>query len=1726
MALGFIELDEEEEVVPAIQAVAPDSFGFQELPEATGLTVKQEEIPQPTLGTESFQLQELPPEDDTDEPTLTEKHTTEFLKMVTGTALHLTGLAEAGATITPENLGASLKATVKGIPGGAIKAAGAGLDYLDQTLDFIALGFGDYSAYEKRETALGTAAETVTETGEELTELPDELKELSPFNPLRAMVGGAESFGYMLPALATHPIAGVPGVLGTMAITVGGQEARRMREEEGYSKPAALSLGSLYGLAEVVGEKTPMKILYGKWGDKWVKELGQFALREVGQESITESLQYALDVLATDETLDLETFTNRFGQMLVQLPFTLGLTAGTVKLGQKVGDKLGLTLDAKIKKELGRLQEEYAAEDEIKQRVKPGIVPEGEEIVRTEKEMGFVGPTLEGVYTPVPSEYFEVQERINAINERFRELAKQYPPQSVHKPLAVQRDNFKMPLPASGRRSIVQNAGYSDDHAQAKLNLGREKGRTIDFKADPTRNFFHYFQTDEELITNELYLMTAEEIDIDEYIRDEDGKIDRPATRKMIRKRAAERIPAIRAAQAQTIKALKPWINRFVPKGTRVILGDGSPINAFNQRGSEWAGEWGRTYQLGAKTYVIDINFPTFIEGYEVGWVMPEKMALTRQQLLNTAAHELGHDLVRMMLHNAPLHVQEAVYGEYERYLMDVGRADMSATDFIKVWRSPIHQQKELPRAQGRTVQQFVDGWSDSSSYVQNFDEYAAERIATSIQQKAPLKKQTVAEGFWAKVAEAFEALYNDWVKPAQTAETIDMFVEQAAGQKELSTIREQAAQSLSVADAEVQREFAVNTKKAIAAAVKEATGAPPVPPTEGVEDSEDGMPSDKKIKETVDTYNKGVRIGLTLTQLAKLNPHIQKLQQYVEQVRQWFNTKNAWTLRADETLKQWQQLSAKEAELLSQFLLERTTQSDTLERKLTTDEFLELAEKFKLTDDMVTLVDQIETDMLASLEAMERLALRKVEETYADNPVALEAQKQRVLTEYEELKNRDYFPLSRFGEYTVTVRADKATQIDGKQIKAGEVFHFETFETSKEAKKAWKEIKKKWGKHYTVATGKVTEDNMSFNGMPPQLVRMVKQVLGEDPTAVSQFDQLLYKISPSRSFAKNLLNRKGTAGFSMDAMRGYAMYFSRFSGHIARVEHAEQMQDTVDSIREDAQQIQNEGGDSTKRTQIQEHLARHYEYIMNPGNEFANLRAIGFIFYLGFSVKSAAVNLTQVPLVAYPHLAAQFGDAAAVAELTKAMKGTYQMFRHPEILEPELQEALSRLTVDGIIDQSAATELAAVSEGSTLQRYVAGTVLGSAKGASAVRQSSFYAAYLFQTAEKVNRRIVAIAAFRLARKQGMSPNAAYLKARDAVESTQYEYAIWNRAEFMRGKKSVVFLFWQYMQNTAFFAFGGDPGWWRFMLMMLVLGGLSGLPFAEDLMNLANFALRKWGHLAGWNNPTADVRTHMKGFVKDLNVNPDLIMHGLSRNTFAIPQLTAAKDPAAWQGFDLSGSLSMGRLIPGTEGLATYGATQDFQQAFQSISTDWGGAFISIPLSLMQASADNHPDGFKRWERALPIAVRNAAKAYRYAQQEGDVSRTGAVPVKFDVNNTMHRAELIGQSMGFTPTRLSMEKDIRWNQKQAAQYWETRRRLIMQNYDWSVAHGDKDSVKAARKAWMKFNSQVPKIIGGITGKDMVRSRKARVKARAKEEARLPKQRRYGQLYEEIRELNE
>lgn len=270
----------------------------------------------------------------------------------------------------------------------------------------------------------------------------------------------------------------------------------------------------------------------------------------------------------------------------------------------------------------------------------------------------------------------------------------------------------------------------------------------------------------------------------------------------------------------------------------------------------------------------------------------------------------------------------------------------------------------------------------------------------------------------------------------------------------------------------------------------------------------------------------------------------------------------------------------------------------------------------------------------------------------------------------------------------------------------------------------------------------------------------------------------------------------------------------------------------------------------------------------------------------------------------------------------------------------------------------------------------------------------------------------------------------------------------------------------------------------------------------------------------GYKNPKYDIRLEIREFVKELGMNPDMVMHGLSRESFGIGHITELMGlpfPRA----DLSGSISMGRIVPGVE--PVFGREGKLGDRFLETTEDVGGAAFSIPLAVIRAIADDNPDTFKRWERALPSAMKGVSRGLRYMTEGKETSRSGATIAEFNMADPEHALEAVVQMLGASPTRVNQEKQLRWSQKEHVRYYQTRRTLLMQQLDYAYHSKDRETIIKMKKEIHSYNATVPHKALRITGDDLKKSRQSRRRSRFLEEKNIANQRRYRGLSKQVEE---
>lgn len=437
------------------------------------------------------------------------------------------------------------------------------------------------------------------------------------------------------------------------------------------------------------------------------------------------------------------------------------------------------------------------------------------------------------------------------------------------------------------------------------------------------------------------------------------------------------------------------------------------------------------------------------------------------------------------------------------------------------------------------------------------------------------------------------------------------------------------------------------------------------------------------------------------------------------------------------------------------------------------------------------------------------------------------------------------YFPLARFGDYLVVVK-----DADGNNVNVSRA------ETLSEAEKLRDALKADFGAGFKVSPVMKSRDYIqSRDAVSGGFMKELGEAVGMldlDPAQQAQLNdtltQLYLNSLPDTSWAKHGIHRKGVPGFSDDARRAYAQNMGSGANYLAKLRYADRMAEQLDVMQDFVDGRKYEEGFNQRQLQrVADEMRKRHEAVMNPNpSKLAQaLTGFGFLWMMGMSPASAIVNLSQTAMVAYPVMAAKWGYADAARELLRASKQiglkVGEKFNTIEDSLNEDEKAAFQKAVDyGVIDLSQAHDLAGVANGDP---GLAG---------SAWQKVMDKASWLFHHAEKFNRQVTFVAAYRLAKRAGADSDTAFEQAKKATYDGHFDYAAQNRPRFMMGNVAkVVFLFKQYSQNilyalgrNAYLAFKGDKEARKTLAGLLVshamASGILGLPFVSALLAVAS----------------------------------------------------------------------------------------------------------------------------------------------------------------------------------------------------------------------------------------------------------------------------------------------
>lgn len=637
------------------------------------------------------------------------------------------------------------------------------------------------------------------------------------------------------------------------------------------------------------------------------------------------------------------------------------------------------------------------------------------------------------------------------------------------------------------------------------------------------------------------------------------------------------------------------------------------------------------------------------------------------------------------------------------------------------------------------------------------------------------------------------------------------------------------------------------------------------------------------------------------------------------------------------------------------------------------------------------------------------------------------------------------YFPLKRFGDYFVALRDSD-----------GNLQSFSMFEKAADMEAAAEELAR-LHPSMEVTTGRKSNKEELQNAIDPGFVADIQELITEevgDEALTDAIYQLYLETLPDFSMRKSFIHRKKVPGYHEDAMRAFASTMFHSSHQIARLKHKLEMDELVEITQEQAEEAE----DPVDAMTIANELRKRHEWVMNPqGSKIAQgITSAAFVYQLGITPAAALVNTTQTFMLGVPILGTRFkSETRAISELLKASKEFLTGKGHIEnVLKGQEREAFNEFMRLGLIDKTQAHDLAGVGETGVEYSAVRHKVMGAIS-------------YLFHHAERYNREVTAMAAYRMARKSGMDHQAAIKEAANLTWQTHFDYSSGNRARYMQNDTAKVLLvFRQHSINMLSRltidmrqAMKGESkevrreAWRRLagIYGMFALGaGMLGVPGAQALLILLN-AMDDDDD--PWTAEDEIRRAVTEALGEDLAA---AFFHGI---------------PGTALDLNLTDRIGMGHLWFFSPYRELEGRDAYYFWMEQMLGA--APAMVSNAFSGIHLMSEGHiARGF---ETMLPKAGKDLMRAVRYSN-EGVQSLNG-----YSLLDEVGAWGVVAQAMGFMPAHVVEGYERNSALKGAEQRILSERRNILNRYALAVRTSDEDSRRALQGKISEFNRKYPSV---------------------------------------------
>jgi hypothetical protein len=572
-------------------------------------------------------------------------------------------------------------------------------------------------------------------------------------------------------------------------------------------------------------------------------------------------------------------------------------------------------------------------------------------------------------------------------------------------------------------------------------------------------------------------------------------------------------------------------------------------------------------------------------------------------------------------------------------------------------------------------------------------------------------------------------------------------------------------------------------------------------------------------------------------------------------------------------------------------------------------------------------------------------------------------------------------------------------------------------------------------------------------------VIRDLKQQGATDEMINSVYQSYL-ALMPAESISKRFMKSEDVLGMERDIVRGYGDTMIKWSRKLADSEFAPQIDRAITGVKNEASAI-----GTSDVAAVSDTINEQSAFFHNPtyGKVVSGLTSFSYFEYIAGNISSALINLSTLPMFSWPILGGKFGfDKASSAMLAAGKVVANGLDKNPKY----------KALYESLMDH-AQFEHTMAREVLEARRMTTGDYLG-------VKAKILDTLSIpFSATEKYNRGVTAVAAFDLARAQGMSEADAIKYAVTTVKDINTSGMAVTAPKYMQSPVGrVFFTFKSFVWNSAFIvarafhqAYKGESPEVRRIAQRQLLGiygmagafaGVKGLPFfgiAETIAQMLNA-------LFGDDEPF-NFDEEMRDFFGELLYKgPTNFLTNLeiANRTGVAQDLIFRDDP---------------------RGIAEHGyVLSAMKNAFGPAGSYLIGAERSI-------KAMNEGQVERGIEGLVPSWLRNGMKGLRYMSE-------GALTLKGDpVQEDIGAYNSLMQIIGFSPASLSSTYEKTSAAKGYDREVAQRKQRLLNKYDMARTAGDSDLMAEAREDIEAFNSKRTNPKDRITGDTLSRSMKAR-----------------------------